>query len=409
MRNLAYLLPLIVLANAATALIQIVDPPDKLVTFSDVITLQGEAAPEQKITVNSIPLMVKTDGTFSCGLALKIGKNFVLAREGEETKSLRILKLASFPDIEEEYDGKKHWARSQVVYLASLGIIEGYPDGNFYPGNPVTRGEFASWLAKAKQLKVSQLTTDVFFDVPKEHWRAPYIKAAVDANYLSGYTNGLFGLEDPISRREAAAIVVRAEGLGIVAKIEPIFKDVPQQEKGAAPIYTAQESGLVIGVSDKLPIYDPSRVLTRAEAATLLSRFVLVQEKVKYIFDFEKGYGVERFCNLNIAPVITSFSLVPNQVNLDQPAVVQLQAQLAPRANFFPIAKVKADLTAIGGVADAEMYDDGSNGDETKGDNLYSLKLSFQPKVAQDNAIEVTAIDQLGWEGKAQAYLLVLE
>ncbi len=391
-------MPLIV--SAAAADIQIFNPPDKLITFDEIIMLRGRIVPRNEVFINGVRFAAGPAGAFNCGLVLRGGKNLAEVRGGGEKKELRVLRLLTYPDIELSYEGKKHWARGQIVYLSTLGAIEGYPDGNFYPGNPVTRGELATWLARAKKLPVPALTEDVFFDVPKEHWRAPFVRAVTEANYLPPYSKEMFGIDDPISRRDAAEVAVRAEGLGIVTRITPLFKDVPKEEKGAAPIYTARESGLVIGVSKNISVFDPERALTRAEAATLVSRFSFAQAGVRYLSNFDQGYSSERFCGLNTAPVILSFTVEPAEIPARKLSVLRLRAAVASREVFSPISKVKADLSSIGGMPDAEMFDDGI---------FYSLNFSFEPKMSGDYVLRVTATDRLGWEGKKETDLLILE
>ncbi|HVN66856.1 MAG TPA: S-layer homology domain-containing protein, partial [Candidatus Sulfotelmatobacter sp.] len=274
---------------------------------------------------------------------------------------------------------------------------------------PVTRGEFATWLARIKNFPVPRLDKDVFFDVPKEHWRAPYVKLAVDAGYMKSYPNNTFGLDDPISRREAAGIAVQVEGTAIIEKIKTMFRDVPQTERGATPIYTARDKGLVVGLSDKTAVYDPERALTRAEAAMLLSRFAEAQAGFRDLFDFESGYTREHYCALNIPPEILAFTVEPSQVGRKEKTTLKLKARIAPRAKFSPLAKVKVDLSQLGGLPDAEMFDDATHGDETAGDLTYSLNTSFQPLEAGEKTLRVTATDKLGWEGKAESPLLIVE
>ena len=405
MSKFLWLLCLPVLATAGWAEVTLFNPPDKFLTFSPIVMLQGQTAPSAPLLINRVGFVAKDDGSFNCGLVLNKGKNRIEA----DGKVVRVLRLATFPDIEQAYEGKKHWARGPIVYLATLGMIEGYPDGNFYPGNPVTRGELATWLAKAKKLQVPTLEADVFFDVPKEHWRAPYIKAIGNTGYMPPYSNELFGIDDPISRREAAEIAIKTEGLGIVAKITQLFRDVPQQERGAAPIYTAREGGLVIGVSKDLLVYDPERAITRAEAATLIARFSAAQWGIRALADFENGYGPDRLCGLNVAPRVVSFAVLPTMVGLKPGAKIKLRAELASREVFAPLAKVKVDLSSIGGLADAEMYDDGTGGDVTAGDLVYTLNLSFDPLTIGTKDFYLSATDKLGWEGQAQTTLLVVK
>ena len=389
MKRWLWLLPLIWLAGAAAAEIQIGSPPDKLSTFDDLIMLQGQIAPPAGLKIERQSFEAQADGTFACGLVLKPGKNLVLVGHGSEEARVRVLHLVTFPDVEIAYDDKQHWARGQIVYLSSLGMIEGYPDGNFYPGNPATRGEFATWLAKVKKLPVPALSRDVYFDVPKEHWRAPYVKAVTDAGYMLPLSKDMFGLEEPISRAEAAELAVKIDGQGIADKIITLFKE--NHREGAAPVN------------------EPDRAMTRAEAAVLLSFFTSAQESVKGLTDFEQGYGEDRFCGLNVSPEIVALTVDPSSLPAAKPASLKLRATVGARNNFAPISKVKADLTALGGVPDAEMYDDGTHGDATAGDLIYSLNISYQPKTAGEKLIGVTATDRLGWEGKRAAPILIVE
>lgn len=376
--------------------------------------LRGVGRDLDILKVNGRRIRFNPDGSFSCGLVLRSGKNYVEIRALDKSKEhfvneIRILRLKTYPDMEILYEDKKHWARNQIVYLSGLGFIEGYPDDNYYPANPITRGELATWIARIKKLSLETLSEDVFFDVPKEHWRAPYVKAVVDAGFMSGYTQDTFGIDDPISRREAAGIAVVTEGLDVVEKIKPLFIDVPKEEKGAVPIYLAGKKGLVRGVYEDIPVFDPDRALTRAEAAVLLSRFGRSIISIRYLFNFEKGYSEAAYCRLNIPPQIIAFTAEPQRISRTERTTVKLRVQIATRQEFLPISAVKIDLSEVGGMPDTKMFDDGTHGDETKGNLVYSLNLSLEPKVSGAKILEATAIDQLGWEGKRQTSLLIVE
>jgi hypothetical protein len=415
MRKLLVLLLLCLLfASEVLAGIYLYEPKDKLTTFKNVIMLRGVGKALDILKINDQRFKFNSDGSFSCGLVLKRGKNYVEIRALDEhkqhfVKKLRILSLQTFPDIETLFEGKKHWARSQIIHLSSLGLIEGYPDGNFYPANPVTRGELATWLARIKRLRLEALTEDVFFDVPKEHWRAPYIKAVVDTGYMAGYDESTFGIDDPISRRGAARVAMITEGLAVAEKIKPLFIDVPQQEKGALPIYVGRQKGLLKGVYADLPVYDPDRALTRAEAAILLARFERSINSIRYLFNFKKGFSTGSYCGLNIAPEIVDFSAEPASVRFKEKSVVRLRAQVASRQGFVPISKVKVDLSEIGGMPDTEMFDDGTHGDEQDNDGIYSLNLSIEPGMSGAKKLRLLVTDRLGWEGGREASLLILE
>ena len=404
-----FLLLLLLCASTARSEIFIQEPRDQLTTFGATVTLRGRVKDLEALRVNERALGLKPGGGFTCGLILKRGKNYIEVRADGSVKELRILSLKTFPDIEALYEGKKHWARNQIIHLATLGYVEGYPDDNFYPSQPVTRGELATWIARVKNLPVPALTGDVFFDVPKEHWRAPYIKAVTDAGFMKSYSKELFGVDDPISRREAAEVAVISEGLEVVEKIKPLFIDVPEQEKGATPIYVARKSGLVIGVYEEVPVFDPDRAMTRAEAAVLLSRFKRSMESIRGLFDFDTGYSPASFCGVNVAPEIISFTLDPKSVRVNQKSTVRLRAEVASRQGFAAISNLKVDLSEIGGLPDTEMFDDGTHGDEVAGDLVYSLNISLEPKESGSKILTVSVVDRLGWESNKPADLLILE
>jgi hypothetical protein len=399
-------------ASKACAGIYLYWPQDKYVTYESVVMLRGVGRDLQILKVNEREITFSPNGSFSCGLVLSPGKNYVEVRALDKNKNhfvnkIRILYLKTYPDIEELYNGTKHWARKQVIDLSTLGLIEGYPDGNFYPGRPITRGELATWIARVKKLKIPTLTKDPFFDVPKEHWRAPFIKAVVDAGLMISYDKNTFGIDDPLSRRNAARIAVAVED-GHAEKARQIFIDVPHLEK-SSPIYIAKEEGLVKGVREDLPIFEPDRALTRAEAAVLFSRFARTVNSINNLYDFDKGYTKEDYCRINVAPEIISFLVEPMNVKVDGKTVVSLRVKIAPRTGFFPISKVKVDLTEIGGLPDIEMFDDGTHGDVIKGDSVYSLNVSIGHEESGRKFLNVTVIDRLGWESQKRTSLLILE
>jgi len=413
-KRLLYGLFFLLLITAARAEIYLSEPKDKTQTFEEYIMLKGRGERLANLRINRQKIKINADGTFGCGLVLHPGKNFVEVWTQDQsgksfTQKLHLLRKVTFPDIEALYENKRHWARNQIIWLATPGFIEGYPDGSYYPGYPITRGELATWVARVKKIKLPHLAQDVFFDVPKEHWRAAYIKAVVNAGYMQGYDGQSFGIDDPVSRREAAEIAVLSEGKGVIEKIRPLFVDVPKEERGAIPIYTARERGLVIGVSKAISVFDPNRALTRAEAAVLLSRFQNSYLTSQWLLNFGEGFSESNYCSLNNPPEILSFKAEPAMVKLGVQTDLLLEAKIGSRGGLFPISKVKVDLTSMGGVPDAEMYNDGSHGDKIKGDSIYSLLLNLSSDATGEKKLTVTVIDRLGWESKQSTKLLILK
>jgi len=120
------------------------------------------------------------------------------------------------------------WFEQAVNALASLGVLSGYADGTFQPEGPITRAEFVTVAARfAKSLpEVSEPVA--FNDVPDSHWAHDYIYAAAQFGWISGYADGSFQPNQSITRAEAVVIVNRM--LGRVADREYI-DDHPTLER----------------------------------------------------------------------------------------------------------------------------------------------------------------------------------
>ena len=415
MRNALFLLLFIFIFTAVVqAETKIIQPPDKTVTLKEVLQLKGFADKVKAIKINNLAIELSASGVFSCGLIVKPGKNFVVVKSeqdnpAENLSAIRLLRLNSFPDMQELYNGKPHWAKNEIIDLATLGIVEGYQDGFFYPDNPVTRGELATWLARLMALPLITPETDVFYDVPKEHWRAPYIKAVVKEGYLGSQGNDLFGINDFILRRKAAEVAVTAAKLKPTSQFQAVFLDVSREADMAEHIYCAYENGLFNGVAKNALVFDPNRELKRSEAAAVISRFKRAQQDSKDLHNFDLGYNENSFCGINVAPQIMTFLVKPNEIQIKTKAIIALRLTVAPRNNFSPISKVKVDLSLLGGAPDVPMFDDGTNGDKVAGDLTYSLNVALKPEKTGSLKLTASVIDNLGWETKQGVNLLLVE
>ncbi len=99
------------------------------------------------------------------------------------------------------------WYHEAVVTLAAKGIITGYEDGTFQPEQPITRSEFAAIAARFA--KASTDKDPAFPDVPADAWYRGAVQTAVSYGWINGYEDGTFRPEQPIGRAETAAIINR--------------------------------------------------------------------------------------------------------------------------------------------------------------------------------------------------------
>lgn len=98
------------------------------------------------------------------------------------------------------------WAANYIGYMQQFGVITGYSDGSFRPDAPVTRAEFAAIASRFEKLTEGSKS---FTDVPDTYWAARYINFAATRGWVTGYSDGTFKPEDPITRAEVAAVTCR--------------------------------------------------------------------------------------------------------------------------------------------------------------------------------------------------------
>jgi len=106
----------------------------------------------------------------------------------------------------DELTGHSH--EQGLRYLISKNALVKDAHGSYRPNENVTRGEFASYLAKSMNLET---TNDIVFkDVPDTYVHAKDIKLAASAGIITGYGDGSFKPNAAISRQHMAVMLERA-------------------------------------------------------------------------------------------------------------------------------------------------------------------------------------------------------
>lgn len=179
-----------------------------------------------------------------------------------------IEQLASQAEVEEILtDISDHWAKDTVATMYKKRIISGYPDGTFRPDAPITRAEFASMAAKYFDVKMGALP---FSDVTESHWAFESVKIL----YLNGIVNG-YGESfqpDNLIRREDAAVIIYRMLLKKGASLPSAqlrYNDLHLiSDYASEAIDCLSSNGFISGDPDGN--FRPDDTATRAEAATML-------------------------------------------------------------------------------------------------------------------------------------------
>lgn len=106
----------------------------------------------------------------------------------------------SFSDVPDDA-----WYATAVKTLASLGMMDGYPDGTFRPDEPITRAEFATvGLAFAYDPLDASCS---YYDVGANAWYYTYVAQATTYGWIGGYPDNTFRPGNNITRVEVCVIV----------------------------------------------------------------------------------------------------------------------------------------------------------------------------------------------------------
>ncbi len=114
---------------------------------------------------------------------------------------------STFPDVAQNADYAK-----AVETLVSLKILSGDENGNFNPDRIITRAEAAVIICRMIGVEDILESTAVFTDVPSSHWASEYIYKAEELDIISGYGDGKFGPDDPVTYEQMVRMLVSAWG-----------------------------------------------------------------------------------------------------------------------------------------------------------------------------------------------------
>lgn len=108
-----------------------------------------------------------------------------------------------FPDVKAD-----DWFAAYVAQAKSKAIISGNADGTFAPARTVSRAEFMKMLLETVGFKKELwLDQQIFADVPKDAWFAPYLNYAGKSGLLSKDSNNNLYPSKQLSRAEVSGIV----------------------------------------------------------------------------------------------------------------------------------------------------------------------------------------------------------
>ncbi len=175
-----------------------------------------------------------------------------------------------------EIDDVAHdnWAWPYVSSLFCRGIISGYLDHTFHPGQRTSRVQFLALLARAENWPLVAPATPTFADVPPTFWGYDYIETAYAHGVVAGYADGTFHPVDYVNRAQVAKMVALAAGWSgtPVPPGTPRFSDVPPSDWAYPFVEQAAAHGLISGYADGT--FRPAGWATRAQMAKIVYNLI---------------------------------------------------------------------------------------------------------------------------------------
>ena len=170
------------------------------------------------------------------------------------------------------------WYEDAAAYVYKHGLMAGTSATTFAPDVTTSRAMIATILWRMAGSPVVNYAMN-YTDVAQGQWCSEAIRWATSEGVVTGYGNGLFGTNDPITREQLATMLWRyAQTKGYDVSIGEntnilSYTDVADLSEYAIPaMQWAVGAGIINGTGDGSTL-TPQGQATRAQAAVMLQRF----------------------------------------------------------------------------------------------------------------------------------------
>lgn len=199
-------------------------------------------------------------------------------------------RAGSFSDV-----GPSIPAYDAVEFMTGAGVLSGFKDGTFKPGNTLTRGQATKVLVLWQKVALVTATKSSFPDVDDVY--RSYVETASAKGWITGFPDGYFRAYSTLNRQQMAIIMVRAMGWEAdaqklsssrVADILVQFSDRATIAAVARPyVALAVDKGLFGGYDGR---FNPTQGITRAQFSLVVMRAELALratvQQVRFACDY---------------------------------------------------------------------------------------------------------------------------
>ncbi len=178
-------------------------------------------------------------------------------------------------------DIQNHWAKEDISYLTSIGLLAGTSENLFSPNLNITRAMFVTVLGRLAQVEKDNAKISYFADLEKASYYAAYAQWAFEKAIANGTGDKKFSPNMNITREQIAVMLLNyAKAIGFTLPKLRDYESFADSNKISGYAQEAVENlysaGIINGKDKK--VFDPQGLATRAEAVAMIYRFIKVVE-----------------------------------------------------------------------------------------------------------------------------------
>lgn len=168
------------------------------------------------------------------------------------------------------------WYADAVEYVRDNGLMSGTSTTTFSPDGTMTRAMLATTLYREAG-SPAVTGADTFSDTQTGAWYEDAVLWASQEGVVSGYGNGLFGTNDPVSREQIATILWRYTGSPSTSAGQDFADETAISAYASAAVDWARANGIVNGMEGNR--FAPQLSATRAQVATILRNYLTMDQE----------------------------------------------------------------------------------------------------------------------------------
>ncbi|MBB6450394.1 hypothetical protein HNR44_002377 [Geomicrobium halophilum] len=168
------------------------------------------------------------------------------------------------------YDVQSHYhAFDEIEFLYERGTINGYRDGNFRPGNEISRGQTAAMIDRELNLSIPDNYELQVTDVSSSNEYYDELRAMEYHGIMNGH-KGEMQPNAPLKRSQMARVLVRAMPEKIPeASSHHLFTDMNENTSGYVEVNRIADANITTTIESA---FRPNEATSRAQFALFMAR-----------------------------------------------------------------------------------------------------------------------------------------